>query len=325
MLSLLLLAAELHLRGRRRLVLASLLAAALIRPEAWVPLLLYAAWLARAEPRFRAAAAASLLAIPVLWFVPDLLASGSALTGTERASAPEGGPDRALEAAWDALRMAPIALLPAAAWAAWDARRRSDAAILVPAILALLWLATVLALTLAGFAGLARFSVPFAAAVAILGAVGIVELWCRHSRIVAGVLAAAAVLLLVVRAERVPGEAAAAARFADRVERVFAVVDSAGRDRLAACRPIATTDLLTETALVWRLGVPLEAVGFRSVEVTAGWVLVSGHASEQVRAGLAGAPRLAADGEFELYAVSCPRASSSPRPAADAGVAGASR
>jgi hypothetical protein len=129
MLALVLAAAECHLRGRRRVVLALLLAAGLIRPETWALAVPYAVWLGRSEPRFRALAFAGCAALPIFWFVPDLLSSGSLATGVDRAAAPDGGLGRLPGAMADALLLAPVGLLLAAGWATVESWRAGDRAI----------------------------------------------------------------------------------------------------------------------------------------------------------------------------------------------------
>jgi hypothetical protein len=74
-----------HLAGRHRVALALAVAAALLRPEAWPFLGLYAVWLwrTRREPVWFLALA--LLPVPLLWFGPDVLGAGGALAGSSAA------------------------------------------------------------------------------------------------------------------------------------------------------------------------------------------------------------------------------------------------
>lgn len=78
-------AIESHAENRRRVALAAWFAAALIRPEAAVFLLLYAALAVRREHGLWIVAAVLLLAVPVLWLVPDYLGSGQLLLGSSQA------------------------------------------------------------------------------------------------------------------------------------------------------------------------------------------------------------------------------------------------
>src|SRR4051812_10477550 len=69
-------AIERHLDGRRTQALLLGFAAALIRPEVWPFLGLYALFLWIREPRLRVLSAVLLVLIPVLWFGPDALVAG---------------------------------------------------------------------------------------------------------------------------------------------------------------------------------------------------------------------------------------------------------
>ena len=91
-------------------------AAALLRPEAWPLLAVYGVWLWRARARGCAAGSSrGAVAVPALWLVPDLLGSGDALTGAERAREATGAPlHEAVEALGRALEM-PLAVALGAA------------------------------------------------------------------------------------------------------------------------------------------------------------------------------------------------------------------
>jgi len=71
--------------GRPRVALAAWFAAALIRPEAAVFLLIYAVFAVRRDPGLGIIAALLVLAVPVLWLIPDYLGSGQLLLGSSRA------------------------------------------------------------------------------------------------------------------------------------------------------------------------------------------------------------------------------------------------
>ena len=96
--ALLLWAVERHLADRRDQAFVLTALAALLRPEVWPFLLLYAAILWRAEPGWRRVIAVIGLAVPVLWFGGDLLGSGDALTGGGRARTEAVQVDNAAEA-----------------------------------------------------------------------------------------------------------------------------------------------------------------------------------------------------------------------------------
>src|SRR3954447_22121480 len=84
----LLLGIDLHLSDRWRGALWAGFAAALLRPESWPFVGLYALWLARREPRARARVAILSAATLVLWFGPELWGSGNPWRAGERAHDP---------------------------------------------------------------------------------------------------------------------------------------------------------------------------------------------------------------------------------------------
>jgi hypothetical protein len=329
MLAFVLAAAECHFRGRRRVVLALLLGAGLIRPEAWALAVPYAVWLGRSEPRFRALAFAGCAALPLLWFVPDLLSSGSLATGVDRAAAPAGGLGRLPGATADALLLAPVGLLLAAAWATVEAWRSGDRAIPILAGAGLASLAATLGFTLLGFAGLARFGIVFGAAVAVVGSAGLVAALVRVSvaprpspAALAGAgLAAMATLAGLALSVAAQPEAVRESRsYADDVKRVRALVEEVGAERIVSCPPVRTTDVLTETAFAWELDAALADVRLAS-EIPASGTLLSLDGEYQPSAEAL----LASRAGVALYRVSCAPASSSSSGRIDAGVAGASR
>ncbi|MDP8944285.1 MAG: hypothetical protein M3N16_09235, partial [Actinomycetota bacterium] len=85
------LAVERHLDGRRDHALVLATGAALLRPETWPFLGLYAGWLWLAEPRRRRLIVAALALVPLLWLGPELWGSGDALRASDRAQQPNPG------------------------------------------------------------------------------------------------------------------------------------------------------------------------------------------------------------------------------------------
>ena len=79
---------ERHLDGRRDHALYLGFAAALLRPEAWPFLGLYGLWLWFRDPELRLRIAAIGVAVPVLWFGPELWGSGEPLRASNRANNP---------------------------------------------------------------------------------------------------------------------------------------------------------------------------------------------------------------------------------------------
>ncbi len=165
--------------GRPRVALACGVGCALLRVEAWPFLLAFGVYLWRRRPEDRGLLAAAAVAVPALWFVPELLASGDPLRSGARARVPNPGqPAEAAVPALASLREA--AALPL--WPLWAGA--ALAAALVPATRALLaaglaWIALVAAMAQAGFSGEPRYALPGAALVAIAGAAGLVATTMR--------------------------------------------------------------------------------------------------------------------------------------------------
>ncbi|MDX6581801.1 MAG: hypothetical protein QOI10_985 [Solirubrobacterales bacterium] len=159
-------AVELHLGGRRRAAFAAIFGVALIRPEVWPMLGLYALWLWRDDPRARPAVAAAVAAVPALWFGLDWLGSGNALTGpgTARGVARETSAADALGKAAEALPAPLWAFVAVAVFHGLNApaatlRRRLAQPVLAITAIALAWLAAVVVLGALGYIGTERFVV----------------------------------------------------------------------------------------------------------------------------------------------------------------------
>jgi hypothetical protein len=246
-----------QLAGRHRAALALLLAAALLRPEAWPFLGGYALWLWRTGRERLALLAAALLPVPLLWFGPDVVGAGGAL-GASDAARGTASPQSAVNADFPALEvlldfaelLTIPALLAAAAGAALGgtvARRLAAAAIA--------WVALVAVMTQAGYAGNPRYNVAAAALGCVLAGVGVavvarrrVAAWLLAAALVAGVLAFTAGDL----SDQV-GE------LGDRAERrtdLDGLVERAG-DAADGCGPARTTQPM-KALLAWRLDRSME-------------------------------------------------------------------
>jgi len=318
------------LAGRVPAALGLLALAALVRPEAFPLLVLYAAWSWRARPRARALAVALALAVPVLWLAPDLLGTGGG--GTDRA---RRGTSHPAEALWWALGM-PLAL----AWPLALVAARERGAPRVLAAGALGWIALVAAMTLLDFPGLARFQAPAAAIVGVLGGVGLATLLARPEPLrvrAAAAPAGLAVLLAGALAATVyglhgrigdlPQSWTSSARIGDSHARLRALVrEAGGRPALLRCGRLATSDVLVRTALAWQLEVPLsEVVSFGAPSRRSGAFVIGLQASPGLRHEMLATGRpLGAHGEWSVRSVACPLAESASS-ASSAGVSGASR
>ncbi len=304
--------------------------AALVRPEAWLALVLYAAWSWRTQPRARALAVVLALLVALLWLAPDLLGTGGGGAGRARR-----GTGKPAEALWWAVGM-PLAL----AWplALVGARERGAPRVLAAGALG--WIALVTAMTLLDFPGLARFQAPAAAIVGVLGGVGLAALLARPRplRVPAAAAPAALAIVLVAavaatvyglhgRIGDLPQSWQSSARISDSHARLRALVRATGgRAVLLRCGRLATTDVLVRTALAWQLRVPLAAVvSFGVPSRRSGAFVVGLQASPGLRRSMLAAGRpLGAQGEWSVRSVACPSTESAPS-ARSAGVSGASR
>jgi hypothetical protein len=164
-----------HLAGRTRAALVLALAAALLRPEAWPFLGLYALWLWRTRRESLGVLALALLPVPLLWFGPDAIGVGGAL-GASDAARGTASPQSAVNADFPALEvlldfgelLTPPVLLLAIAGAALGGR---TARLLAAGAAA--WVLLVALMTEAGYAGNPRYNVAPAAVACVLAGVGV--------------------------------------------------------------------------------------------------------------------------------------------------------
>lgn len=273
--TLVLAAVALALRGRTVGSLWAGFAASLLRPECWPFLVLWAWREARRDAGLRLHAIAVCALVPLAWFVPDLLASGNALEGSQTAR--QGGVElgEVLEVAGRALA-APLA----AAWIGvalffFEGGRRDPARRVSLTLLlgASAWIGLVAAMAVFGYAGLPRFLAPATAVISVVGAAAIAR---------AGVLAfaaegrralpATAVALALcagavgfaLRAAEVPGDVSTIEAQTRSQEDLFELAESVGSKRLLSCGgTVRVTQLLAQTSLAWKLGEPIGSVSVR--------------------------------------------------------------
>jgi hypothetical protein len=263
-----------QLAGRHRVALALVLAAALLRPEAWPFLAGYALWLWRTGREPLGVLAAAVLPVPVLWFGPDLIGAGGAL-GASSAARGTASPQSAVYADFPALEvladfadlLTVPALLAAVAGAALGgtiARRLTAAA--------LAWVALVAVMTQAGYAGNPRYNVAAAAVGCVLAGVGVAALGRRLAvrsqsatesgagrSVITPVLAAALVAgMLAFTAGDLSDQVEELGDRADRRTQLDALVDRAGgAAAVRACAPARTVQPM-KAMLAWRLDVRME-------------------------------------------------------------------
>ncbi len=262
-------AIELHLRGRRALAFACVLALSLDRPEAWPFLGAYGLWLWVHDRRVRPLVVAAPLVVAGLWFGADWWGSGSALHGADAARVVTADADSVSEAL---VRVTAVVLPPA--WIATivavaHARRRGDR--LEPALLAgaLAWFAIVVALNAAfGYAALSRFLLPGAALLCVLAGIGAVvvaravQTHDTAARVLAVVLVASTLVSMGWRirafgpvADEMTNRATLVSQFDDVIE------TSGGVERVLACGQVDVDDGgVPRMALAWKLDVPLHSV-----------------------------------------------------------------
>src|SRR3954453_19185697 len=147
--------------GHRGQAFALIVAASLIRVEAWPFAIGYAAWLCWHGER-RRSSAFGLALLPLLWFGGDWVGSGSLSAASDRAlhrvpGSPGASAHPALAVLTEAVGMLPPAAWIAVAVAAAVAIHRRERITLALLGLAAAWTAVVAAMAQRGYAGLPRF------------------------------------------------------------------------------------------------------------------------------------------------------------------------
>jgi hypothetical protein len=174
-------AAVAHLGKHYRIALVLLLGAALLRPEAWLFLGLYALWLWRTGRERLPFLAAALITVPLLWFGPDVIGSGGAL-GASEAARGTASPQSAVNADFPALEVlldfGALLTVPALVAAGAGAALGGPVARGLAAA-AVAWIALVAVMTQAGYAGNPRYNVAAAAIGCVLAGVGIARMSSR--------------------------------------------------------------------------------------------------------------------------------------------------
>jgi hypothetical protein len=284
-------AVERHLAGRHGAAFAFGVATALLRPEAWPFLGLYAVWLWLREPRLRLLIGAGLLSVPFFWFVPPWIGSGQPFLAASHAHEYNGhlGSDPFLEVL---RRGADLQLLPAlilglvAVALAIRGRRElgkpgeREREVLALAALAAGWWVVVVAMTLVGYPGLERFFLPAAGITCVLAGVAIARLAAMapevakraHLRYALAPAVPVAVALVLVgasspftfsRISSARAQEPIAHRAATRLDQLTAAVAAVGgHHAVYPCHSsFAAVNHSVQTALAWKLHVTLGRVG----------------------------------------------------------------
>jgi hypothetical protein len=243
-----------HLAGRWRAALALAVAAALLRPEAWPFLGLYALWLWRSRRALPALLALALAPVPVLWFGPDVLGAGGAL-GASDAARGTASPQSAVYADFPALEVLadfaelvtlPVLLAAVAGAVLGDRTARALGAG------ALAWVALVAVMTQAGYAGNPRYNVVPAAFACVLGGIGVVAL-ARQQPVRLALAAALVGATLAFTAGDLSDQVDELGARADRREDLNTLAEHAGDP----CRPLHTNQPM-KAMVGWRFDVPME-------------------------------------------------------------------
>lgn len=308
-------AVERHLAGHRRTALAALLAAALVRPEAWVLLAGYGAWLAVRRGEARVWVALALLSVPALWFGGDLVGSGDALHGSRTAQAADVASPGAAELLRRAASLLTIPTALAFGVGLVQAVRARAPVTLALAGLGVLVVVQVLAMALLGFGGETRFLLPAGGAFAVVAGVGaayFVSLVRRRPGAppVLGAAAVAAVVLCLPPLQDAREDLRRVAQGRSSGRALAALVRDAGRRELLACDRVAAlgVDL---AQLAYRLEVPMSRIApldtLRGLDRGAVVVPEDAPAARRAlaRLGLAGAVRHR-HGPWAVVPVRCP-------------------
>jgi hypothetical protein len=240
-------------------------AAALLRPECWPFLVLWAFYASRERPRLRLAAIVVGVLVPLAWFVPDLIGAGNPLEGGETARAGSLEPLDALKVLGRALAAPLAAVWLGLALLLWRERGGLDRPLAVLLAGAAAWILLVALMAVAGWAGLPRFLAPATAVLAVLGAACIARAaaagWLQGAAWAALVLAAAG---FAWRAAQIPGDLAVVERQKASIDQLFDLVDRTGKAQLLACGgSVRMTQVREQTALAWKLEEPIASVPFR--------------------------------------------------------------
>ncbi len=249
-------------------------AAALLRPECWPFLALFAYFATKERPRLRLAALLLAVLVPLAWFVPDIVGAGNPLEGGETARGTDFEPLDFFAVLWRALA-APLA----AAWLGlalllWRERGRLERPQAILLAGAVAWVLLVAVMAIGGFAGLPRFLAPATAVIAVLGGVGIaragaaVEIFDPIGAKSSTAIVVATLLLAIGgfgwRAAQLPDDLEVVERQKRSLQHLFDLVEETGAAPLLACRDkTRITQIRPQTALAWKLEQPIADVPVR--------------------------------------------------------------
>ncbi len=298
--ALLLLAGEALVRRRPGALFGLLLAASLLRPEAWLLLAAAGGWLVRCRPRTLPLVLASLVGLVLAWFLPDYLSSGDWARSTRRAADPtEGG---VLLTSHPAVAVLGRALrTPAPPWMAAFVvtclllLRRNEAlthrrALAVVALATAGWAVAVACIVgLGGSSGETRYLIGWTSGVPVVGAAGAAAglgallrrrgALARRRLLASGALACLAALAIALSVPRLAGldrDLASTREHSSEYRALYETVRLAGGARaVAACGPVGV-EAHHVPVLAWLLHRHLYQVSSSSVSPGTDFVLDTG-------------------------------------------------
>jgi hypothetical protein len=271
-------AVDRHLAGRPRQAFACGVAAALLRPEAWPFLALYAVWLLwRQRGKVAGLVVAGLACLPLLWLGPELWGSGNLTRAADRARQPLSNSAAfsdhpVVQVTRDAGHLLTIPVwiaiaLAAALILAGRVRREYALPFAVIALIVVLWVLEVGVMTAHGFSGNQRYLIVPAVLAIVLGAIGVgwvIELAAATSRAATIAAAAVAACLFALPSVARFGDVTRELRYQGELVSNLsdAVNDAGGAATLRACgRPYSGPFLVP--AVAWQLHVHTSVVGLR--------------------------------------------------------------
>jgi hypothetical protein len=292
-------------------------ALALLRPEAWPFLGVYALWVWRDQPRLRPLVVGCIASIPLLWFVPDWIGSGSPWHGADAAQVAFRDTTNRIELALR--RAGELVLLPAwiaAAAGIVSAVRRRERALVVAAGAAAVWVAMVIAMTAVfHYAALSRFFLPAVGVACILAGIGAVR---AVGAVPAGAPRALAVAALVAiiafaatpRVLGIPDVLDEVREQAKVEDDLLDVIDQlGGSETLLDCGPVSVDGWGgMRPALAWHLGEPLSRLGYGPLDAE-GIVLARPDSRRHGTLTLLADPEitvLATNDRWVVYGIGCP-------------------
>jgi hypothetical protein len=307
-----------HLEERHATALLLGTGLALMRPEAWPFLGMYALWLWGREPRLRAASVIAVVAVPVLWFGGDWWGSGDPWHGAEAAQVGSGS---AIDRWEDAVtRVFEVVVLPAwmfAGAALVSAVRRRERALIALGLGTLVWCALVVVMAVGfKYAALSRFLLPAGALVCVLAGIGAVRTFQALPRgaVRVAFLSVALVLVVPMTVTRAVGINEVVDQLRNRGELAVdidgAIADAGGADAVLGCATVAVDGAsLLRPQLAWELDVPLQRVVTTELPVAAPaivFAIAGGADDEALRAAGSGARFVARSGTWAIYEIGCP-------------------